>query len=67
MSDATAAPSDPLAMPLAVTCETEFERRVLTKFLELLRHSRTGAMIVALKESGLARFWANGQPAGVVK
>lgn len=62
-------PNDsPLARPpFVVACESHLEWRAVTLFLTLLRRSKAGAMIVALKESGLVRFWANGQPAGALK
>jgi hypothetical protein len=46
---------------------TDHERQVLEKTLALLRRSKVGAIIITLKESGQTRFWANGQPAGIIK
>jgi hypothetical protein len=62
---AVAAPT--IYIPPPVEVRTAEERRLVLQFLALLRRCQENAIITLLKESTGFRWWANGQPAGVLR
>jgi hypothetical protein len=50
-----------------VEVRTAEERRLVLQFLALLRRCQENAIITLLKEHTGFRWWANGQPAGVLR
>ena len=64
---AIAAPTKTIYTPPPVEVRTAEERRLVLQFLVLLRHCQENAIITLLKERMGFRWWANGQPAGVLR
>ena len=56
-----------LYSPPPVEVDNAEESRLVRQFLYLLRQAKSGSILTLLKEQDKFRWWANGQPAGVMR
>lgn len=50
-----------------VVCKDAQEKIAVLKFVQLWRRCRNNGLLTVLRESGGARWWVDGQPAGILK